>query len=77
MQSARSVTVLADSSKFGRQEFARVDDLSGVNTIVTDSGVGPHWAGDLAQHDVQLVVTHPEPDARGSAPRTGGPDRLG
>lgn len=77
VQSARSVTVLADSSKFGRQEFARVDDLSGVNTIVTDSGVAPHWAGDLAQHDVALVVTHPESGARVSAPRKGSADRVG
>jgi len=39
MRSARRTVVLADHSKFGRDDFAHVSDLSEVDTIITDSEV--------------------------------------
>jgi DeoR family fructose operon transcriptional repressor len=47
MRSARRTVVLADHSKFGRDDFAHVADLSEVDTIITDSEVDADMAREI------------------------------
>jgi DeoR family fructose operon transcriptional repressor len=47
MRSARRTVVLADHSKFGRDDFAHVSDLSEVDTIITDSEVDADMAREI------------------------------
>ncbi len=56
MHAARSVVVLADSSKFGREEFARVAPLSDVDVVITNEGVDADHVGDIQDHGVNVTV---------------------
>jgi DeoR family fructose operon transcriptional repressor len=47
MRAARRTVVLADHSKFGREEFAHVAGLSEVDTIITDSEVDADMAREI------------------------------
>ena len=47
IRASRRSIVLADHSKFGREEFARIAALAAVETIITDSGVNPELAGEV------------------------------
>ena len=55
MRSARRTVVLADHSKFGREEFAHVSDLSEVDTIITDSEVDAHMAREIEEMGPEVV----------------------
>lgn len=44
IRAARRVVLLADSSKYGREHFARFGDVADVDLIVTDTGLGPEDA---------------------------------
>jgi DeoR family fructose operon transcriptional repressor len=46
-RAARRTVVLADHSKFGRTEFARVSGLDEVDTIITDSDLDAETASDI------------------------------
>ncbi|GGT59842.1 hypothetical protein GCM10010207_69230 [Streptomyces atratus] len=37
---ARRVVLLADSTKFGQEHFARFGDLAQVDLLITDTGLG-------------------------------------
>nr|WP_275889262.1 DeoR/GlpR family DNA-binding transcription regulator [Nakamurella flavida] len=52
---ARSVVVLADSSKFGRDLFARVGDLAVADVFVTDTAPTGDLARALADAGVRVV----------------------
>jgi len=53
---ARRVVVLADHSKFGREDFARVAPLSAVDTVITDSGLDSEFADDVENAGPRMVV---------------------
>jgi DeoR/GlpR family transcriptional regulator of sugar metabolism len=53
---ARSVVVLADASKFGRFAPAYVFGLEEVDTIVTDSGIGPELVDAVEHRNVRVLV---------------------
>ncbi|HEY5116078.1 MAG TPA: DeoR/GlpR family DNA-binding transcription regulator [Nakamurella sp.] len=55
MRAARRTVVLADHSKFGREEFAQVADLSEVDTIITDSEVDPDMAREIEEAGPEVV----------------------
>jgi len=46
IRASRRTVVLADHSKFGREEFGRIAPLAAVETIITDSGVNPELASE-------------------------------
>jgi DeoR family fructose operon transcriptional repressor len=48
--------VLADHSKFGREEFARVAPISSIDTVITDSGLDPDLAEDMENAGPRVVV---------------------
>ena len=56
IEAARRTVVLADHSKFGREEFARVAPLSVVDTIITDSGVDHELAEDVENAGPRMVI---------------------
>jgi DeoR family fructose operon transcriptional repressor len=56
IEAARRTVVLADHSKFGREDFARVAPLSLIDTIITDSGLDRELAEDLENAGPRMVV---------------------
>ena len=56
MGAARRVVVLADHTKFGRDDFALVAPLSDVDTVITDVGLDVELAGDIEAAGPQVVV---------------------
>ncbi len=56
IEAARRTVVLADHSKFGREDFARVAPLSLIDTIITDSGLDRELAEDLENAGLRMVV---------------------
>jgi DeoR family fructose operon transcriptional repressor len=53
--SARRTVVLADHSKFGRTDLARVAPLAAVDAVVTDSGVEPELADEIEAAGPRVV----------------------
>jgi DeoR family transcriptional regulator, fructose operon transcriptional repressor len=56
IDAARRTVVLADHSKFGREDFARVAPLASIDTVVTDSGLDDEFADDLANAGPRIVI---------------------
>ncbi|GAA2447416.1 DeoR/GlpR family DNA-binding transcription regulator [Streptomyces macrosporus] len=52
---ARRVVLLADSAKFGQRHFARFGDLSRVDLLVTDTGLGPEEARAIERQGTEVV----------------------
>ncbi|MCU1419823.1 MAG: D-beta-D-heptose 1-phosphate adenosyltransferase [Homoserinimonas sp.] len=57
IKAARRSIVLADHSKFGREEFGRIAPLAAIDTIITDAGVNLDLAQEVEASgpDVMLV----------------------
>jgi DeoR family transcriptional regulator, fructose operon transcriptional repressor len=55
LRSARRTVLLADHSKFGRDEFAQVADLAGVDTIITDSEVDQDMAREIEDAGPEVI----------------------
>lgn len=53
---ARRTVVLADHSKFGREDFARVAPLSSIDTVITDTGLDDELAEDLETAGPRVVI---------------------
>jgi DeoR/GlpR family transcriptional regulator of sugar metabolism len=60
MKTADEVIVVADSTKFGRTSLARLCDLGGVDTVVTDDEIGYEWKQRLSDAGVRLVLAGEE-----------------
>jgi DeoR family fructose operon transcriptional repressor len=56
IDAARRTVVLADHTKFGREDFARVAPLSDVDTVITDVGLDVELAEDIENAGPRLVV---------------------
>jgi DeoR/GlpR family transcriptional regulator of sugar metabolism len=56
IQAAREVTVLADSSKFGRRSLAVIAELTQVQRVITDSGVPAKTVEALRARGVEVIV---------------------
>jgi DeoR family transcriptional regulator, fructose operon transcriptional repressor len=56
IDAARRTVVLADHTKFGREDFARVAPLSQVDTVITDVGLDVELAEDIENAGPRLVV---------------------
>lgn len=66
---ARRVVVLADSSKFGKEEFSRVLPCQRVDDIITDWRLNPEWKFSLRDCDVRLIISEsPEALSSGDDP---------
>ncbi|CAN5285764.1 DeoR/GlpR family DNA-binding transcription regulator [soil metagenome] len=56
IDAARRTVVLADHSKFGREDFARVAALSDIDTVITDVGLDVELAEDIENAGPRIVV---------------------
>jgi DeoR family fructose operon transcriptional repressor len=56
MAAARRTVVLADHSKFGREDFANVAPLSAVDTVISDSGLDAELALEIELAGVDVVL---------------------
>ncbi|MFD1860321.1 DeoR/GlpR transcriptional regulator [Aeromicrobium camelliae] len=56
MKAARSTVVLADSTKFGREEFGRIAALSEVDTILTNEGVDLDHVHDVRESGANVTI---------------------
>ncbi|HEY9560844.1 MAG TPA: DeoR/GlpR family DNA-binding transcription regulator [Anseongella sp.] len=56
IESAQSVIVMADSSKFGKRGLGRVCDLELVDYIITDDAVAPKIVKQLEEKGVKVIV---------------------
>lgn len=68
VESAERAVVLADSSKFGRNAFAHIGELSIADTLITDRLPAAEIVAALAEAGVELLVTKA---AEGRPPDTG------
>ena len=55
IRSARRTVVLADHSKFGRDEFAQVAELTDIDTIITDSEVDADMAREIEDEGPEVI----------------------
>ncbi|MER7397908.1 DeoR/GlpR family DNA-binding transcription regulator [Streptomyces sp. NPDC000151] len=55
IRAARRVVLIADSSKFGQQHFARFGDLSDVDILITDTGLSPENALAIERAGTEVV----------------------
>ncbi len=55
IRSARRTVVLADHSKFGRDEFAQVAELTEIDTIITDSEVDADMAREIEEAGPEVI----------------------
>lgn len=54
MAAARRIVLLADSSKAGQEHFARFGDLSRVDLLITDTGLGPEAVREIEGQGPQV-----------------------
>lgn len=52
---ARRTVVLADNSKFGREDFGVVAPLSLIDCIITDTGLDPEYVAEVEAAGVEVV----------------------
>ena len=56
MQSAKSVILVVDSSKFGKSSISHFGDLDQVNTVITDAGIGDDDADMIQARGIELII---------------------
>lgn len=57
IESAQTVAVLADSSKFGRRGLGKVCNLDQVQYIITDSGVSPAVVKQVEERGIKVLIS--------------------
>ncbi|MDH6181772.1 DeoR family fructose operon transcriptional repressor [Microbacteriaceae bacterium SG_E_30_P1] len=55
IKAARRTVVLADHTKFGREEFGRIAPLAAVDTVITDAGVNADLVQDIEAAGTQVL----------------------
>jgi DeoR family transcriptional regulator, fructose operon transcriptional repressor len=56
MQQSQQVVLLADSSKFGQQALARLGELSEIDIVVSDAGLGEEHRRAVREAGCELIV---------------------
>lgn len=55
VRQARAVIAVADASKLGRSGFARICDITQVDTVITDTAASPALVEDLTAAGVEVI----------------------
>ncbi|KHD86641.1 DeoR/GlpR family DNA-binding transcription regulator [Heyndrickxia ginsengihumi] len=63
IQSARKVILLADHTKFHKEFFHKVCDLSEIDVIITDIAPQPALKELLEKHSIELIITTNEEES--------------
>ena len=58
IKAARTVVIVADHSKFGRDAMIHVAPLSDIDEIITDVGIAPEFQQMLQENGVRCTVAH-------------------
>jgi DeoR family transcriptional regulator of aga operon len=53
---AKKVVVVTDSSKFNRRSFAFISPISGIHTVITDSGIRKEDAALIESAGIELII---------------------
>lgn len=56
IDAAQVVTVMADSSKFGRRGLGRISNLDQVHYVITDEGVSPASVQALEEQGIKVII---------------------
>ncbi len=56
VKSAKSVVLVADSSKFNQVAFTSIVPLSDIHTIVTDKELDPHLGAQIQANGIELIL---------------------
>jgi DeoR family transcriptional regulator, aga operon transcriptional repressor len=56
IESSAQVTVLADSSKFGRRSLSLISDFRSVHRVITDEGAPPLQLEKLRERQIEVVI---------------------
>jgi len=56
LRSAKDITAVVDSSKFGQVAFTAIAPLQAVNRIITDSGLSPQLSLAIQQMGIELIL---------------------
>lgn len=56
IEMARKVIVVTDSRKFHRKRFAFISDLSKINVVITDSGIGEEDLSRLNNQGIEVII---------------------
>ncbi|QEE60788.1 DeoR/GlpR transcriptional regulator [Salinibacterium sp. dk2585] len=59
IKASRRSIVLADHSKFGREEFSRVAPLAAIDTIITDAGVNEELVHEVEASGPDVILAGP------------------
>ncbi len=54
---ARRTVVLADHTKFGREDFAHVCDLAAIDTVISDTGLADEMAEEIEDAGPAVIRT--------------------
>jgi DeoR/GlpR family transcriptional regulator of sugar metabolism len=53
---SRELTVVADSSKFGRRSLSVIAGLADVDRLITDHRADPTFVGAVRAHDIDIML---------------------
>ena len=56
MQCADTITVVADSKKFGRQSTIKLCDLEQIDEMIVDADIAPEWTSRLKDKSIDLKI---------------------
>jgi DeoR family transcriptional regulator, aga operon transcriptional repressor len=57
VEASNEITVVADSSKFGRLSMSVIAPMDSVQRVITDAGVAAEYVNALARRGVELIIT--------------------
>lgn len=64
IRAADETIVLADSTKFGRQDLVYLCDLTDVQRFVVDDGISEDWRSRICSAGIQLTVARSDTDGK-------------
>jgi DeoR/GlpR family transcriptional regulator of sugar metabolism len=56
MRAAREVTIVADSSKFGRRSLSLIGPMEKVSRVITDAGIDASVAEALRRRGIEVIA---------------------
>lgn len=56
IETAQTIAILADSSKFGKRGLGKICALDQVNYIVTDNKVSPSMVRKMEEHGIRVII---------------------
>jgi DeoR family deoxyribose operon repressor len=58
IRSARHITLVADSTKFGKISVTHFAELDAINTIITDDGLSDEYRKIIVDRGIELIIAY-------------------